>query len=202
MFDETEEEHSQNDLTDKRKGRLCRSRPHQTSGECYLVLLLSVDMPALISKGKLYPWPRPRRCPCCGGVRLWGHGYVSRYFDQMNEPLWIKRWRCADCGAVHTLRPDTHWRRFWAAANLILMCLRGKIHCGRWRGDVSRQSQQYWWRGYRIQSLVDGSPAAELAVLLENRIMAATHSITDRAIQLLEPTPYPSLAATGPPGAS
>lgn len=156
-------------------------------------------MAALMSQGKLYPWPRPCRCPRCGGLRLWGHGYVARYFDETVEPLWVKRWRCVECGAVHTLRPHTHWRRFWAPIALICVCLQAKITQGRWQTGSCRQRQQYWWHGYRIQSLVDGSPATELATLMADGIIAATHSLSDRAIIPWPEAPYPSFAATGVP---
>jgi len=124
---------------------------------------------------------------------------VPRYFDEMVEPVWIKRWRCPECGAVHTLRPHTHWRRFWAALVLITLSLKAKIEGRRWRRDVSRQRQQYWWRGYGIQSLFDGYPAAELETLLEHGIIAATHSLTKRAITPWPEPPHRSFAATGPP---
>ena len=133
-------------------------------------------------------------------MRLWGHGYVTRYFDDTVEPLWVKRWRCVECGAVHTLRPSTHWRRFWAPLALICVCLRAKTQGKPWQTGPSRQRQQYWWRGYRIQSLIDGSPATELARLMADGIIAATHSLTDRAITPWPEAPHPRLAATGVPG--
>jgi hypothetical protein len=46
--------------------------------------------------------------PSMRGPRLWGHGHVPRYLDALVEPVWVKRWRCPVCRAVHTLRPDTH----------------------------------------------------------------------------------------------
>lgn len=164
-----------------------------------LILPLSVDMTALMSQGKLYHWQRPSRCPRCGGVHIWGHGYVARYFNELVEPVWIKRWRCTECGAVHTVRPHTHWRRFWAALTLICLCLKAKLDGGRWRKEVSRQRQQYWWHGYRIQSLYDGYPAAALSTLLDNGIIPATHSLTNRANTPWPEPPHPSLAATAPP---
>jgi len=101
---------------------------------------------------------------------------------------------------VHTLRPSTHWRRFLAAITLICACLRVKSERGRWQAGISRQRQQYWWRGYRLQSLVDGGPAAELATLLDSEIIAATHSLTDRAIIPWPEPPHPSFAVTAAPG--
>jgi hypothetical protein len=49
--------------------------------------------------------------------------YVRPYFDGSPEALWLKRWRCPDCGAVHRYRPDSHWRRFLAPITTILAIL-------------------------------------------------------------------------------
>lgn len=164
----------------------------------YLILPLSVDMPALLNQGKNYPWPRPPRCPRCRGPRLWGHGYVPRYFDNQVQPVWVKRWRCPECHAVHTLRPETHWRRFWAPWVLIVDSLRGKLEGQFWGPAFPRQRQQYWWQGFLRQSLMEGQPR-ELEALLREGIIVATHSLSDRAIIAWPHPPYPSLAVTGPP---
>ena len=163
-----------------------------------LILPLSVDMASLLSLGKHYSWPRPPRCPRCKGSRLWGHGYVPRYFDNLMEPLWIKRWRCPECHAVHTLRPQTHWRRFLVPWALIVISLQGKLEGRRWGHEFSRQRQQYWWQGFLRQSLREGTPRA-LNTLLCEGIIVATHSLSDCAIVPWPHSPYPRLAATAPP---
>lgn len=111
----------------------------------------------------------------------------------------MKRWRCPDCGAVHTCRPNTHWRRFWTSIAAIILSLTGILGAKPNQPSVSRQSRQYWRRGYRIQSLVPGLPGSTVQELLDGGIMAATHSLTDRAIRLWPEPPHPRLAATGPP---
>ena len=63
----------------------------------------------------------------------------------------MKRWRCVDCGAVHTMRPASHWRGFWATIVLIMSSLRAKVEGRRWLAEVSRQRQQYWWHGFQRQ---------------------------------------------------
>ncbi len=130
--------------------------------------------------GKLYPWPRPPRCPKCCSGRLWGHGYVERYFEGFSQALWMKRYRCPDCGGVHTLRPKVFWRRFQCSAAIIIQSLKGKISGNRWLGQISRQAQQYWWCGFKRQCAREvriGKPGVEvLDRLLEKGIIAATHS--------------------------
>jgi hypothetical protein len=149
--------------------------------------------------GKLYPWPRPERCPRCGGRRLWGHGFVLRYFDGIPEPLWIKRWRCPDCGGVHTCRPDSHWRRFLAPITVIMASLVGKLSGLPWLKVENRQRQQYWFHGFRIQSRFDGLPGAALDTLIVSGLIPPTHSLADRAIVPWPGPPYRRLAATDPP---
>lgn len=152
-----------------------------------------------MSQGKRYPWPRPARCPHCGGKRLWGHGYVTRFFDGVPEPVWIKRWRCVDCGAVHTCRPASHWRRFLAPVVVILASLCAKMAGLQWQRNESRQRQQYWLHGYVIQSRFEGLPPASLDELLARLVVAATHSIADRTTLPIPEPPHRRLAETAPP---
>jgi len=160
---------------------------------------MSASVAQIMSQGKLYPWPRPERCPRCGSRRLWGHGYVPRYFDGVPEPVWVKRWRCPDCSSVHTCRPASHWRRFLASAAVILASLAAKLAGFHWPQSESRQRQQYWHRGYVIQSRFDGLPAATVDGLLASLVVVSTHSTADRTtVPILEP-PHPSFAATAPP---
>lgn len=153
-----------------------------------------MDCKILNEKGKQYGWPALRRCPDCGGHRLWGHGYVGRYVDGWAEQLWMKRYRCPDCGAVHTARPDTHWRGFWAPHRLILICLVRKLKNDRWLKQLSRQRQQYWWRGFRQQLMLsEGSHAPSLYRLKElvsRSIIVSTHSLRYRETQLARDGPY------------
>jgi len=123
---------------------------------------------------------------------------VPRYFENLVEPVWVKRWRCPECRAVHTLRPETHWRRFWAPWALIVVSLRGKLEGRGWGQAFSRQRQQYWCQGFLLQRRLEGKPR-ELDALLREGIIVATHSLGDRAIIPWPDPPYPSFAVTGPP---
>lgn len=163
-----------------------------------LILHLEIDGKRLKEQGKDYRWPRPRRCPACGGRRLWGHGYVERFFDGCAGPLWMKRYRCPECGAVHTLRPTACWRGFWAPWALIVVSLLSKLKRGRWLEAVSRQRQQYWWRGLRRQLAIEGSPAVpngraaskQMKVLLRRLVILATHSTNYRRMHRVRGDPY------------
>ena len=164
-----------------------------------LILLLSVNLAEIRSQGKLFFWPRPQQCPRCGSCRMWGHGFVSRYFDEVPVFVLLKRWRCPDCHAVHTCRPVAYWRRFSASIETILSCLSTKQAGGNWSINVSRQRQQYWAQGFRIQSLFTGFPACSLATLIKNNIIIATHSVMHRAENHYPHLAYLRLAVTKPP---
>lgn len=164
-----------------------------------MVLPISATVPEIMNLGKLYPWPRPERCPRCDGRRLWGHGYVARYFDGYPRPAWIKRWRCADCGAVHTCRPATYWRRFLAPITVILASIATKLAGLGWSKTESRQRQRYWFRGYLTQSRYHGSPPWTLDALWVAMVVVATHSTADRTMLPMWEPPYRRLSSTAPP---
>jgi len=146
-----------------------------------LVLHFRVDVKRLREVGRGYPWPRPARCPSCRGARLWGHGYAGRYFEGDAYPVWLKRYRCPDCRAVHILRPASYWARFRYSIRTILRSLGRKIGQDRWLPMPSRQAQQYWWRGFRIQASRvrnrDRPGWADLGSLLARNLIPVTHAI-------------------------
>ena len=93
------------------------------------------------------------RCLSCGSSRIWGHGYVRRYFEGFLGPLWIRRLRCPDCRTVYTLRPDLFYRGFRYSLSTILSSLMTRITDHRWLSFLPRQNQQYWYKGLRFQCL-------------------------------------------------
>jgi len=113
----------------------------------------------------------------------------------------MKRWRCPVCGAVHTARPHTHWRRFLSPWSLILVSLIGKLQQARWLSVPGRQRQQYWIRGYLKQRQIAGGHA-EVWELHEAGLIVATHSLTERWVDPFRQPPYSTFAATsnGPAG--
>jgi len=113
----------------------------------------------------------------------------------------MKRWRCADCGAVHTMRPASHWRGFWATIALVMSSLKAKLVGRRWLAEVSRQRQQYWWRGFQRQRHVAGGPTS-LEDLVAQGIIVATHSVRFRRQQILSYDPHRIFAVTAAVGVS
>ena len=93
----------------------------------------------------------------------------------------MKRWRCPECHLVYTTRPDSHWRGFWAARLIILVSVMGKVLTGCWLKGISRQRQQYWWRGYRRQAPLH-TDWRTVKELLAAGVILATHSLTHRVV--------------------
>ncbi|CAO0819735.1 hypothetical protein DFAR_810013 [Desulfarculales bacterium] len=69
--------------------------------------------------GRRFPCPQPERCPRCGSVRLWGHGFVPAYFDEDLTAIWLWLFFCPDCRAVIRLQPRGYWSRFQAPVETI-----------------------------------------------------------------------------------
>lgn len=117
-----------------------------------LILHFAVDVKRLVEEGKDFCWPRPEQCLRCKSRRLWGHGYVQRYFEGCFESVWIKRYRCPDCTTVYTLRPKGFYKRFHYSGLTILLSILNKILKGRWLKCLTRQVQQYWYKGFCFQA--------------------------------------------------
>ncbi|CAO0819770.1 hypothetical protein DFAR_1110040 [Desulfarculales bacterium] len=93
------------------------------------------------------PWPRPERCPRCGCVRLWGHGFMPAYFDEAPTAIWLRRCLCPDCRAVIRLQPRGYWSRFQAPVETIRQSLSNKLAWGRGDPILPRFRQRYWLKG-------------------------------------------------------
>lgn len=156
--------------------------PITLPGKAPLILYLSVNLHELSRVGKAFCWQRPLLCPQCNGVRLWSHGYVERYFDEVLGPIWMKRWRCTECRAVHTARPREYWRGFLAASATIIAGLQSRIEKNRWLWSATRQRQEYWWRGLEICRMIHGMTWS-LDSLVEAGQIVATHSLLYREIR-------------------
>ena len=57
-----------------------------------MIHFCNVSLKRLAQEKKNYPWQRPKECPNCK-ERLWGHGYVLRYFNSFPEGVFLRRWQ-------------------------------------------------------------------------------------------------------------
>lgn len=167
-----------------------------------IIVYVSIDFNKLQEKKKNYPWPRLDQCPSCEGTRVWGHGYVLRFFDGYETGVWLKRYRCPECKAVHTSRPETHYRGFWASWKTILLCLFEKGTNNRWLSVLSRQRQQYWWGGFVKQASrqcnLQQDPLWALMKLFVQNIILSTHSLRYYEIKSFRVFTYLIFAVTPP----
>jgi hypothetical protein len=151
---------------------------------------------------KQYPWKRPNICPCCKGCRLWGHGFVLRYFVGFATGLWMKRWRCPDCGAVHTARPEEYCPGVQYPRSLQQKSLTAKLSGKPFLSTLPRQVQQHWLKTFRFICRQTANWDNPLAVLRDLLRVGQFH-LTKRRIYsarwLHIAAPYLSFALTTKP---
>jgi hypothetical protein len=118
------------------------------------VLILSMDLcvKTLVELGRKYPWQPPERCPKCGGVRVWGHGFVAAYFDEAGSHcVYLKRYRCPQCRVVIRMRPSGYWRRIQAAVAAVRECVLDRLEKGRWPPGSNSARGRHWLRALKRQ---------------------------------------------------
>ena len=80
---------------------------------------------------------------------MWGHGYVITYFDLFKEGVWLKRYRCSECGAVIRIRPKGYFPRFQSPIKTILRSISLKETKNKWMEGISRSRQLHWINAVR-----------------------------------------------------
>jgi len=110
-----------------------------------MVLSVCVKLNDIFEQGKGYRWIKPDRCPRCGSVRLWGHGFVGALFDGFNQALLLRRYRCPDCRCIVRMKPAGYFARFQASAAAIRNCLTCRLCQGKWPGSLLSTSRQRHW---------------------------------------------------------
>lgn len=111
-----------------------------------MTLFSKIMLTELSKNGKNHKWDK---CHCSHCQRpMWGHGYVSRYFSSLPEPVYLKRHRCPGCSKVVTVRPETHWASLRSSISEIYQALRDRIYIRRWPFGFSRQRGGHWLRKF------------------------------------------------------
>ena len=97
----------------------------------------------------------PEVCPTCGRYKVWGHGFTARYFRGFTQCLYLKCYRCPDCGRVITLRPASHFSRIRSCRETNRTHLQQRQDKGRWpRSTLSRSLLRYWFTNLSRQVVV------------------------------------------------
>jgi hypothetical protein len=114
-----------------------------------MIIFVTVNFKRLLKQQRTYHWPRPQLCPRCQANRLWGHGFVLAYFDDLTSGVYLRRYRCADCGCVIRLRPRGYFKRFQAAIGTIRCSLQQRLSAGRYLPGISISRQRHWLNGLK-----------------------------------------------------
>jgi len=118
-----------------------------------MIFLVCAKLKDIHTQGRDFKWVKPDKCPRCGSVRLWGHGYVSAYFDGFFEYLFLRRFRCPDCACVIRMKPKGYFNRFHASVDTIRSCVSHRLLHGKWNPgpDVSRQ--RHWFSALKRNTM-------------------------------------------------
>ena len=111
-----------------------------------MIFFFPVILNDLFKFGRDYDWPKPHSCMRCSSCRVWGHGYVTALFDGFNQPFFLKRYRCPDCGCIMCLRPKGYLRRFQASIETIHSSILSKTQAGKWLSKICRNRQRHWYK--------------------------------------------------------
>ena len=109
-----------------------------------MILFVCAKLNDIYDQGRNYNWTKPDRCPRCGSARLWGHGFVLAYFDQVTYGVYLRRYRCPDCKCIIRMKVKGFFDRFHATIHTIRSCLEHRLTCGRWLTELSTSRQRYW----------------------------------------------------------
>lgn len=148
-----------------------------------MIIAVVAVLKVILSKGKDYPWSRPSECPKCKRKRLWGHGFVSTWFDECVGTLLLRRYRCPECGCVILLKPEGYFTRFHCTIEVIRTNLSHRIKTSRWLPGTSRSRQGHWLRALKrnakayLSDVFDGDLLDAFDRLLQKGKTPVTRSI-------------------------
>jgi len=95
----------------------------------------------------IFKWPNTPKCPN-GCKKVWGHGYVLRYFTHFPAGLYLKRWRCPTCKIVILMFPVGYWKGYQTSIENIFIALKNRIKKYCWPSHTSRQRGGHWLRKF------------------------------------------------------
>lgn len=107
-----------------------------------------INLVQLSNEGKSFKWEKQfcKNCSRC----MWGHGFAARYFESFSVPLYMKRFRCPNCKAVATTRPQGFWNlirtEIESVFNTLYYRLTHSADPPVWPTGFPRQRGGYWLR--------------------------------------------------------
>ena len=112
--------------------------------ESLMILFVRAKLKDIYEQGRNFNWPKPDRCPRCGSMRLWGHGFVLAYFDKIAHGVYLRRYRCPDCNCITRMKVKGYFDRFHTTIHTIRSCLMHRLIYGRWLTMLSTSRQRHW----------------------------------------------------------
>jgi hypothetical protein len=111
-----------------------------------MILCYKIKPEELANSGKNYKW---EGCFCDKCSRyMWGHGFVTRYFQSIDGYVYLKRYRCPKCRTVVTIRPDEYWPKMRSSIQYIFIALLTRITTRAWPAFFPRQRGGHWLRRF------------------------------------------------------
>ena len=114
-----------------------------------MIIFMPVNLKKLFKDQQKYSWPRPQCCPQCRISHVWGHGFVLAYFDDLPAGVFLRRYRCPQCGCIIRLRPKGFFRRLQAPIATVRTSLQQRLRTGRYLPDFSPNRQRHWFNNLK-----------------------------------------------------
>ena len=77
-----------------------------------VILSVYAKLKDIYEQGRNFKWKKPVKCKQYGSTRIWGHGFVTAYFDGYSDYFYLRRYRCPDCCCIFTMKPEGYFNRF------------------------------------------------------------------------------------------
>ena len=141
-----------------------------------MIIFVRVNLKHLFKHQRNYPWARPACCPRCEMSQLWGHGFVLAYFDGLPAGVFLRRYRCPQCGCVIRVRPKGYFPRFQAAICVIRASLSRRISASGYLPKISSSRQRHWLKALKRHVTARlGNPWGSRLLAAFDLLVAAGH---------------------------
>jgi hypothetical protein len=118
-------------------------------------------------QGKKFNWNRPT-CDC-GCKKVWGHGFVARFFTGFLDALFLKRYRCPECRRVFILLPAGYGRRIQTVISEVWNAIESRLQTHEWPHGLPRQRGGHWLKRFLIHCRMNFAEEEPLSVLARLR---------------------------------
>jgi len=130
-----------------------------------MIIHCDASLEDISKEGRTFNWKRPA-CKRCKS-KVWGHGFVIRFFNSIKNGLLIRRWRCPCCGTIYICRPREYWSRFQESIPNVFKALIYRVTHRKWPTWTSRQRGGHW-----LNKLLKH---ARINLLLKECVLATVH---------------------------